>query len=414
MPLPFIEQLDRMSELFIKYMKDELTEEESTELNDWLNASEANQRTFEELKNPDNIQEGLIELYNFEDAKKKIFRKLTRMIPEIEIIETPVIKMRIWRTVAAASIIFVLLATGAYFWFNKQQPVVAKTEERFKNDVAPGGNKAILTLGDGSTIILDSAQNGKISEQGTTSVSKINNSLLAYNANINSSKTVLYNIVSTPAGGQYQVVLPDGSKVWLNAVSSLRFPTAFTGKERTVELTGEAYFEIAKDKNKPFNVMVNGMQVEVLGTHFNVMAYNDENAIKTTLLEGAVKVMTQPLSPKGGQEKGGYEILKPGQQAQVNNSPSGDGGIQVIDDADMEEAVAWKNGFFQFRKTDLKTILRQAQRWYDVDVVYEADIPQGFFANIPRDMPISKLLNLLELTDYVHFKIEGRKITVTK
>lgn len=327
---------------------------------------------------------------------KRVWNNITKQTQH-----RPVQKL-LWLRVAAAAIIIMCLSVGGYFYFNKSsQQQIAKTEtqqQRFKNDIAPGGNKAILTLADGTQIVLDSAANGTLTQQGNTKIIKLNDGQLAYNA-ANSNAAILYNIISTPKGGQYQIVLPDKSKVWLNAASSLRFPASFTGKQRDVELTGEAYFEIAKNSSMPFHVRINDMQVEVLGTHFNINAYNDEAVINTTLLEGSIKIY------KGSKNS----VLSPGQQAAVNTN----GEIKVAK-ADINQVMAWKEGRFYFDGADIKTVMRQLSRWYDVEVNYQYEISDLFVAKISRDVPVSKFLQLLELTELVHFKIEGKKITVMK
>jgi ferric-dicitrate binding protein FerR (iron transport regulator) len=198
--------------------------------------------------------------------------------------------------------------------------------------------------------------------------------------------------------------LADGTKVWLNAASSVRFPVAFTGKERKVEITGEAYFEVAKDKTKPFRVKANSSEIEVLGTHFNVNAYDDEASIKTTLLEGKVKISV-PVSGR----KSSYKSLFPGEQAEISK----DGKIKVKGHADTEEAVAWMNGHFQFKSADIKTVLRQIARWYDVEIEYRGNIDLHFTGQLTRNENVSKVLNELMLTGEVHFKIDGRKIIVS-
>lgn len=313
---------------------------------------------------------------------------------------------RTWYRVAAAAIILLLLSVGGYFIFNRPaQKQIAQTEKRqqpYKNDIAPGGNKAILTLANGTQIILDSAANGALTQQGNTKIIKLDSGRLAYNSLNEKPGEVLYNTISTPRGGQYQIVLADGSKVWLNAASSLRFPASFTGKERKVELTGEGYFEVAKNAAMPFRVNANGMQVEVLGTHFNINAYNDEDVIKTTLLEGSVKV----------REGASGTIIKPGQQALVENQGNPLISKIRVQTVDVDGAVAWKNGYFSFDKADLPTVMRQIARWYDVEISYEGNIPKREFGGkIDRNSNASQVLKILEESK-VHFRIEGKKIIV--
>jgi ferric-dicitrate binding protein FerR (iron transport regulator) len=325
-----------------------------------------------------------------------------------------------------AAILLLLIGAGYLFYSNlHKEKVIAQLDATKGPDVAPGGNKAVLTLADGSVIVLDSAANGLLSQQGSTKVTKSAPGQLAYEAGAGSGKTpgsdnttgtnaagvVKYNTISIPRGGQYQIQLPDGSKVWLNSSSSLRFPTAFYGKSREVEITGEAYFEIAKDVNRPFYVKANALSVEVLGTHFNINAYADEPVMKTTLLEGSVRV----------KKAGESVVMTPGQEAQVANTAADVAGvkgvrgtaIKLVNDADLEEAVAWKNGLFHLTSADIGTIMRQLVRWYDVDVEFEGGIPSGHITGeVPRNTSLAKVLKVFE-TSGVHFRIEGRKIIVT-
>jgi hypothetical protein len=293
---------------------------------------------------------------------------------------------------------------GAAYWVIPKQnnekitaSIAAPGKQTAK--ILPGGNHAILTMADGSKIVLDSVQNGNIQSGGAT-ISK-QGGVLVYDGSSpakSATAAVAYNTLTTPRGGQYKLILADGSKVWLNASSSLHFPTAFTGKERNVELTGEAYFEVAKNKEKPFRVNVNGMQVEVLGTHFNVNAYADENSIKTSLLEGSVKI-------KRGDVSG---LLKPGQQG-ILESNNNDLRIKEVN---MDEVIAWKNGLFQFNGAGIKTIMLEISRWYNVEIVYSGKVPQrSFVGKISRDAALPDVLKILELSN-VKFNVIGRKIIV--
>lgn len=249
------------------------------------------------------------------------------------------------------------------------------------DDILPGSNKAILTLSDGRKIELK--EGAEIFNDGGVNINKNNGELIYNKTNI-----LAYNIMSTPRGGQYRLSLPDGTRVWLNASSSITYPTAFHGRERKVSITGEAYFEVAYDETKPFHVEVNNITVEVLGTRFNINAYPDEQQVTTTLLEGSVKINAS--------------FLQPG-QAWANG---------VIRNADTEQAVAWKNGYFNFNRVGLPAVMRQISRWYDVDVVYEGKIPDLLFlGEIQRELQLSDVLEVLKRTE-VHFKIEGKKIVV--
>ncbi|MDQ3279057.1 MAG: FecR domain-containing protein [Bacteroidota bacterium] len=306
---------------------------------------------------------------------------------------------RLIRVLAAAAVVGLLLLCS-YFFFDKAPENVAAQrapkKEVHKQDVEPGGDKAVLTLADGSSIVLND-QTGELAQQGTTRVLKLGGKL-SYEPTASESGIPLYNTITTPRGGQYQIILADGSAVWLNAASSLRFPTTFTGAERRVEVTGEAYFEVAKKKDKPFVVTVKGAEIQVLGTHFNVMAYADEAALKTTLLEGAVRFVSGEKSV----------ALQPGEQSQLKES----GDLRVTSDIDVEKAVSWKNGYFDFNGETIETVTRQLSRWYDIDVAIASGIEDRFYAEIPRGTKLSEALRALELTGKVHFSVEGRNVKV--
>jgi ferric-dicitrate binding protein FerR (iron transport regulator) len=310
-----------------------------------------------------------------------------------------IFRIRAWQSAAAA--ILILITAGIYLYQRPSEPVLVKTEiPRFQNDVAPGNNKAVLTLNDGSKINLDDAKTGILASESNINIKKTGTGQLEYVAGTQSVKTVKYNILSTPMGGEYQLVLPDGSKVWLNSGSTLKFPTSFIGKERIVELKGEAYFDITKNSKMPFLVRTNNaMDIKVLGTQFNVMAYDDEKNINTTLIEGSVEVL------KGS----GKTMLKPGQEAILNR---GSGNIKVAP-ADLEQAIAWKNGYFIFYNENIESIMRKVSRWYNVDIVYQGNLSnKDFVGTISRNKNVSELLKMLELTGAVHFSIDGRRITV--
>ncbi|MDQ0107430.1 ferric-dicitrate binding protein FerR (iron transport regulator) [Chitinophaga terrae (ex Kim and Jung 2007)] len=316
--------------------------------------------------------------------------------------------LRIWRWIPAAAAVL-LLAIGLYYMrqpSHKPPAVAARPEVQ---DLAPGGNKAVLTLADGTELTLDSSGHKALAKQGNTSITQPAGGQLAYTTQPGQpSATGLtqYNILRTPRGGQFQVTLPDGTRVWLNAASSLKYPVAFNGTSRQVELTGEAYFEVASNAAMPFKVMVpagqdNRMEVAVLGTQFNIMSYADEAEIKTTLLEGAVNVTN----------KGNSKKLMPGQGALLDKQRDQ---LSVLQQVNTEEAVAWKNGFIQLEGNDIATVMRMIARWYDVDVVLTEPVPVHFRGSIPRNVPVSQALKLLEMTGEVHFELRDRKITVTR
>lgn len=341
------------------------------------------------------------ELKNSKGISPEASNKLLKAIHEKMNIK-PQVKPRViyWRRIAVAASIIGLIVLSSFFFFNKNgNNGVAKaaTTDRFKNDVSPGGDKAILTLADGSTIVLDEAQNGTLAQQGSSKIIKLGGKL-SYDLINKNAKEVVYNTISTPKGGQYQLELPDGSLVWLNATSSIHFPTAFVGKERKIEITGEAYFEIAKNREMPFIVAVNGAEVQVLGTHFNVNAYNDEEDVKTTLLEGSVKFVNGDNT----------NILKPGQQSQLAKN----GTVKVMNDVNVDDVVAWKNGLFAFENANIETVMRQLSRWYDVEIEYSGKTDDLFIAEMRRNIKLSDALKALELTGKVKFEINGKKIIV--
>lgn len=308
--------------------------------------------------------------------------------------------MRRWGWAAALAVLAAGL--GAYLLNVREKSPQPAAVAVKAPDIAPGKAGAVLTLADGSEVLLDSLGNGIIATQKGAEV-HLNNGQVLYDETGGAPAETAYNIMTTPRGRQFRVTLPDDTKVWLNAASSLRYPIAFTGKERIVEVTGEAYFEVAQHKGIPFRVRVNNMaEIEVLGTHFNVNAYANEQAIHTTLLEGRVKVT-------GG---GRLALLKPGQQAQVATGTEMRTGIKVIDQVDVDKVMAWKYGIFNFEGATLEQFMRQVERWYDIDVVYEKGVPNiTFWGKMTRDIPLSGLLVVLQKSN-VRFRLEGRRLIV--
>ena len=310
-----------------------------------------------------------------------------------------------FRVCAAAALILAVSSTTFYFLHKKNETVVAQSETNIQpaKDIPPGTNNAVLTLDNGTTIILDSTADGTLAQQGNMKILKINGQI-AYNktGTENMNAKPIYNTITTAKGNEYQLILADGSKVWLNAASSIRFPASFAGNERKVEITGEAYFEVAHDASKPFRVefssRVGGAgEIEVLGTHFDVNAYDDESATRTTLLEGSVKV----------KRANQVQMLSPGQQASITSNK-----IILKKEVDVSQVVAWKDGFFVFNNMDIQTIMRQVARWYNIDVNFEGKIPSdGFTGKISRNVPLSDCIKVLQLNN-VLVKTEGRKVTI--
>lgn len=303
---------------------------------------------------------------------------------------------RIWW--AAAAILIVGMGAGTWYWVkrpnvqNGHEPVVVV------RDAKPGTQGAILTLSNGQNVVLDSQRSGLVAQQGSANV-VLANGRLSYEKNRNTEEIIGYNTMSTPRGKEYQLTLPDGTKVWLNAASSIKYPVAFKGMERRVEVTGEAYFEVAQDKAKPFYVDFAKGEVKVLGTHFNINAYSDEPAANTTLLEGKIAVTA----------KGKQAVVNPGEQASVNNST---GMLATESRVDLDQVMAWKNGTFEFDRTGLQAVMRQLSRWYDVDIVYEGKVPDiRFWGEIKRDLNLSEVLAVLSKMG-VHFRLEDKKLIV--
>jgi len=395
---------ERLSVLINKYLSNTASPEEEQELNAWYQAS-----------NQQEVHWPVQDEQEAEVVKARLLNKLQQtMHPGATVKKLPFYR-RTGLQVAAA--VLIILATASWLLLNHtdQSRTTAGIPTVGKQPViVPGGNKAVLTLADGSRIVLDSAQNTTLAKQGNTKIIKLSNGQLAYRdaSHTGVDAATLYNTIATPKGGQYEIILPDGSHVWLNAASSLRFPAAFADNERKVELSGEAYFEVTKNPHQPFRVHFSSPTsgvgegagvVEVLGTHFNINAYIDEATARTTLLEGKVKVsatQSQSLNPTS-------EILLPGQQAAIAATAA----IKV-QKVDAEESIAWKNGIFNFNNADIKTVMRQIARWYDVEVVYEGAVSaEKFEGEIPRSSTLTEVFKILELSA-VHFKIEGRKVIV--
>jgi ferric-dicitrate binding protein FerR (iron transport regulator) len=307
-------------------------------------------------------------------------------------------KERTLRWIKVASIV-IFLFSATLFLMSRQTRSVNHLAGNVNQTVHPGGNRATLTLSNGQRVNLNDQKNGIISRQGNAKVIKLADGQLNYYAGDTQSSPIVYNTVSTPRGGKYDLILADGTRVWLNAASSITYPVVFSGTDRTVRITGEAYFEVAHDKTKPFRVTVEGQTVEVLGTHFNINGYTDEAELKTTLLEGKVKVA------KGAE----LAFLRPGQQAVIQKNQA----AIVIKDADTEEAIAWKNGLTSFKDAGIKAIMRQVSRWYDIDVEYKGEVAgqRLFTGEIPRNAELSEVLKVLELSN-IHFTANNKKIIV--
>ncbi len=371
-----------------KYSTGTLSPDEVSILNGWLDgvSPEEFHRTLDACTN---LPEGL---RAYPSLPPEFARRLELAMDEADGQERtiPLFQWKKWTAVAAA---ILLLSAGAWWWFSHNRVSDVRVGV---NDVAPGISGAILTLADGRQIVLDSAANGFSATDGHAKIVKGNKDQVTYEADGRSAELV-YNTLSTPRGRKISVVLADGTKVWLNAASSIKFPTVFSGSQRLVEISGEAWFEVAANVKQPFVVkkMGSNYAVQVLGTQFNVNAYDDEDVIKTTLLEGAVRIKNK--------------ILKPGQQAVAGKDQDE---VTVVPNVNTGEVMSWKNGLFNFDRADIYTVMRQVARWYDVEVEYKGTITRHFGGTISQDVNVSQVLKMLELTGAVRFTIEGRKIVV--
>lgn len=411
---------DRLRYLLHRYFTNSATNDENQELMELVQNS----------GNDQTIKEVMEEVWS-QDTHEPVFSENKSEELFLNVLESanspsPVVTYRSaprWRSLAAAAAVLLLLLGAGWWFINKpfsKKPVAAKsTPATIKNDIQPGSNKATLQLADGSTISLDNTINRSLARQGNVQVVQSDSGRLEYITNLKDKQpTASYNMLKTPRGGQFQLVLPDGTQVWLNAASSIKYPTQFMGNERRVEITGEAYFEVTKNSNMPFKVTISntnggtGSEITVLGTHFNVNAYDDEHVIRTTLLEGSVAVR-QPAK-----EAEHAVVLKPGEQAMqaranssltTHHSP-----FTINHSADVEQVVAWKNGFFQYKSADIASVMRQVARWYDLNIIYTGNIPTDrFTGKLPRSVSLSRLLKWFEWSD-IHFKIEGNNLIVNQ
>lgn len=370
-------------EILTKYRQDKSSLEETKFLETYYHMFDVN----EDLINDEN--EPL-----FSELKADIKAKVDQQIAG------PKLKKLSYGWLKYAAAVLLLVSVSIYFFSDQQKSDPIAQMDRA---ISPGGNNAILTLANGKKIALNDAAKGEISKQSGISVSKSKDGELIYTVVSGGGDELTENTsntISTPKGGQYTIILSDGTKVMLNSASSMTFPTSFKAAERRVELKGEAYFEVAKDKNKRFRVISGLQTVEVLGTHFNVNAYGDEQTIKTTLLEGAVKVFTAKKSL----------LIEPGEQAVLDKADENSIAKRLVN---INKETSWINGIFSFEGDDLKSVMRQVARWYDVNVIYAGPISEEkYFGEISRSSKLSEVIKILELNN-VHFEVAGKTIKVS-
>ena len=403
---------ERIIALIIKEIMGELTPEDQLELEHWRGMSTENQLVYEQILSEENIQDAPIDFEMSERTKAPAMRRFRELRQAYRAANSePPGRVRFFGRpyirLVAATVIFLILSIGTWLFWNEKSHHAMRVAEA--NDIAPGGSRAILTLADGRQIVLQQARKGNIAVQGRSQIQKADSNLVTYNSGIHNQPLALtpggkpeemqYNAIQTPRAGTFQVVLPDGTKVWLNAASSLRFPVSFDGNSRTVSLVGEGYFEVAKDRNRPFIVQVGRSQVKVLGTSFNINAYRDEPTLNTTLYEGAVQVSGAS----------GDRVLTPGQTAKIDTTT---GGLQIVNEPDPTKEIAWKDHNFQFDNDSITYVMRQIARWYDVEIEYQAYPTKTFYGEISMDNNVSDVLSALKASKGVNFRVEGKKIFV--
>jgi transmembrane sensor len=389
--------------LIVNYLKEDLSASDRDKLDQWIAEAPENAEVIRKLEDPVHLIT-LMVLLDEADLKKSWERILPTLVESHEI-AVPSSRRLPWRWMAVAAASVLIIIAGVYYWKDMHATTVLPAVVSVADPVTiqPGRNTAVLTLSGGQKVLLDSVQNGGTAAlQGGYAVVK-QEGRLSYNGSYDPDKNkglpVAYNTLTTPKAGQFALSLPDGTRVWLNNASSLHYPTAFTGDTRTVELTGEGYFEVAKDASKPFQVKINDLTVKVLATAFNVMAYPDEEAIRTTLIQGKVEVM----------KKNQQTILHPGEQ--VAATPAGD--WKVLESVNTEEITDWKKGLFNFDHADLPSVLRQLARWYDIEVEFKGSVPDKHIqGQMHRDLSLTQVLEILTDKD-IHFTIIGRKLIVT-
>lgn len=404
--LKLTQEVREKAKLVEKYLDGNLSHEERTTLDEWINESPENKELFEKLSNKDALSALMKEYYEAHNRKDDAQRRTNEMVfGAAPAVVRPMFNL--FQKISVAAAIILLVGVGGYIWYsnyNKVKPVPqANVEQQQKHDAPPGKYGAMLTLADGSQVALDSTA-GTFAQQGNASLVNSDGKLI-YEKGKTTNKEVLYNTLSTSRGEMYLVTLSDGTKVWLNSASSIYYPVVFAGSERKVVITGEVYLEVAKNPKQPFIAEAKGMEVEVLGTHFNINSYTNELAVKTTLLEGKVRVRSAATNAQ--------IVLEPGEQAILRQTQNDKTVMDKTKDVDVEEEVAWRFGYFQFVNADLKTVMRQLERWYDVEVVYQGNVSNELelIGKMPRSMHLSKVLDVLQ-TQQVHFKIEGHKIIV--
>jgi transmembrane sensor len=419
MNLSGMDDADYLAALLLKQLRQEITDEELQYLERWKAAHPSNARVYDRVNDSEQLMADLTSMkqVDMDGWWQKISTQITP-------IKRTVPFYRQWYTYAAAAVVLIVAGVLTWQYWQPEKMPATVTEKYIPAivDVQPGGNKATLTLSNGTVIDLGKADSGKLAQEGNVHVVKQKEGEIRYErkGDVDTQQGIVWNTLNTPRGGQYSLVLPDGSKVWLNAASSIKYPTQFSANERRVMITGEAYFDVVSSrpgsKKLPFIVNVQSVagagvaEVEALGTSFNIMAYDDETAVTTTLLNGKVKISALQ-SPKG--ESNAFKLLAPGQQAQIPHmTVAGKEPIKVIDLVEAEEVLGWKNGLVSLQNADIRTIMRMISRWYNIEVTYEAQAPgYTFTGTLPLKENLSAVIKVLEFNG-VRFKLEQNKLIV--
>jgi transmembrane sensor len=392
----------RASELIAKYIQNSLNEDESRELDSWIETSSENRQLFSELTNPEELQIFIRQFEITEAQKKAALRRIELRIFPQRAKRYSFIFLPVMRYVAAAAVIVAIVIAGLYLYEQRltARQTVAQRGQPYSPNIRIGdGNAVVLKLGDGSLVELDSSKTGLLAEEGGVKVLTQHGGHILYQAVSQSPGRALVHAIKTPKGRTCQVVLPDGSVVTLNALTRLEYPTAFTGDKRNVSLEGEAFFQIVNNRKKPFKVTVAGMSIAVTGTRFNINAYRNEPVVKTTLFDGEVKITAEKLPAVG---------LKPGQQLVYDSAAK----AHRIENPDMDEAAAWLDNLFNFDNADVPTLMREIARWFDVEIIYINGIPEGHYeGQISRNADFAEVLKVLNAVG-IKTKLEGRKLMV--
>jgi ferric-dicitrate binding protein FerR (iron transport regulator) len=397
-----LEKASEIGVLMLKHLHDELTPEEAMALKAWVDESDDNRQLYEAFSNEATLQAQVKEYYT---SRQTAAQRRT----EAPVVDMPARSNKRWYRLIAAACILIIVAAAGYWWLKPVNKATDKNDKHITAVPIPAGKEgAILTLDDGTQIVLDSAANGKLADQGQSTITH-KDGQISYRATKQPTGKVVYNTMSTPRGRQYKLLLSEGTAIWLNAASSVTYPAQFTGDTRSIKITGEVYLEVAPDKSKPFIVTYSSPSeggnregsIEVLGTRFALNAYNDEPVVTTTLLEGSIQLKTQV------QGKNERIIMQPGEQIKVSHE-----NLELIKGANTEEAIAFMNGFFSFKNSDIKSVMRQLEKWYDIEVSFTQPVGKKTFeGEIQRSLSLPVVLKILERNGF-QFTVEGNRVQV--